>query len=44
MMIFLKNNQTVYIILGFQAVGENNEILYFISPIIDISAQKAEQH
>jgi PAS domain S-box-containing protein len=42
---FSKNKQTVYIILGVSAVrGENNEILYFISQIIDITAQKeAEQ-
>jgi PAS domain S-box-containing protein len=42
---FSKNNQTVAIILGVSAVrDENNEILYFVSQIIDVTAQKkAEQ-
>lgn len=42
---FSKDNQMVYVILGVSAVrGDNNEILYFISQIIDITAQKkAEQ-
>jgi PAS domain S-box-containing protein len=42
---FSKNNQTVAIILGVSAVrDENNKILYFVSQIIDVTAQKkAEQ-
>ena len=38
---FSKNKQPIYIILGVSAArGEDNEILYFISQIIDITAQK----
>lgn len=42
---FSKSNKLVYIILGVSAVrDENNEILYFITQTIDITAQKiAEQ-
>ena len=42
---FTKDNTIVYIILGVSAVrDENNEILYFITQTIDITAQKeAEQ-
>jgi PAS domain S-box-containing protein len=38
---FSKTDKTVYIILGVSAVrGEDNEVLYFISQLIDITAQK----
>lgn len=38
---FSKDNDIIYIILGVSAArGTNNEILYFISQIIDITAQK----
>jgi PAS domain S-box-containing protein len=42
---FSKDNDIIYIILGVSAArGTDNEILYFISQIIDITAQKkAEQ-
>ena len=42
---FSKDNKMIYVILGVSAVrDEGNEILYFISQIIDITAQKIAEH